>query len=311
MYSLLSKKGDKTEPANYLPISLTCILCKVFEHVVASGISKHFTDEKNLFELQHGFREKRFCETQLIMLVDEHAKNMQFGKQTDLILFDFSKAFDKVAHEKLLKLHFNGINGNTLNWLKDFLGNRTQLVLLNGSNSDSNQVSSSVPQGSVFGPILFLTYINMINDLPDQVRSRVWLLADDTVMYLALDKQDNSEILHKNIEAIERWEKLWSMSFNPSKCQVIHVTRRKTPFQTKYNLHCCVVESVPSAKYFGHFNRRLKWTDHINVIPKKANPTLGFLKRNYQPSLRFYSINPLLTWFIPEQHLTSSSEVYV
>ena len=65
-----------------------------------------------IFELQHGFREKRSCETQLVMLVDEIAKNMQTGKQTDLVLLDFSKAFDKVTHEKLIsKLHFYGIRG--------------------------------------------------------------------------------------------------------------------------------------------------------------------------------------------------------
>ena len=122
--SPIFKKGDKSDPANYRPISLTCVLCKVLEHVVASSISRHFTEQNILFDLQHGFREKRSCETQLIMLVDELAKNMQAKKQTDLILLDFSKAFDKVAHEKLLlKLHFYGIRGNTLNWIKDYLDN--------------------------------------------------------------------------------------------------------------------------------------------------------------------------------------------
>ena len=80
--------------------------------------------------MQHGFREKRSCEAQLIMLIDELAKNMQMGKQTDLILLDFSKAFDKVAHEKLLlKLHHYGIRGDTLKWKKDFLDNRKQMEL--------------------------------------------------------------------------------------------------------------------------------------------------------------------------------------
>ncbi|MEW8548673.1 MAG: reverse transcriptase family protein, partial [Candidatus Thiodiazotropha sp.] len=277
--SPIFKKGDKTDPANYRPISLTCVLCKVLEHVVASGISKHFTDQNILFELQHGFREKRSCETQLIMLVDELARNMQSSKQTDLILLDFSKAFDKVAHEKLLsKLHYYGIRGNTLRWIKDFLDNRSQAVILNGSNSDSIPVSSGVPQGSVLGPILFLAYIN---DLPDQVRSRVRLFADDTAMYLALDIQGDSEILQKDLESLEKWEKLWDMSFNPAKCQVIHVTRRKIPFQTKYILHGCVLESVSSAKYLGvTISDDLRWTNHINDISKKANQTLGFLKRN-------------------------------
>ena len=115
------------------------------------------------------------------MLVDELARNMQSGKQTDLILLDFNKAFDKVAHEKLLlKLHFYDIRGNALNWIKNFLDNRTQLVLLNGTNSDNIPVSPGVPKGSVLGPMLLLAYIN---DLPDQVKSRVRLFADDTAMY--------------------------------------------------------------------------------------------------------------------------------
>ena len=119
------------------------------------------------------------------------------------------------------------------------------------------------------------------DDLPEQVRSRVRLFADDTAMYLALDKQADSEILQKDLEILENWEKLWDMSFNPSKCQVIHVTRRKTPPQTKYHLHGCVLESVPSAKYLGvTISEDLKWSEHINNITKKANETLGFLKRN-------------------------------
>ena len=97
------KKGDKSEPSNCRPISLAWVLCKVLEHIVATSLSKHFTDLSILYELQHGFRERKSCETQLIMLVDELSKNMQMGKQTDLILWDLNKAFDKVAHEKLLQ----------------------------------------------------------------------------------------------------------------------------------------------------------------------------------------------------------------
>lgn len=92
------EKGDKSLAANYRPISLTCILCKVLEHILASNIIKHLDE--------HGFREKRSCETQLIMLVEDLARSASVGKQTDLILLDFSKAFDKVNHSKLIwKLH--------------------------------------------------------------------------------------------------------------------------------------------------------------------------------------------------------------
>ena len=189
-----------------MPISLTCVLCKILEHIVASSLVKHFTELDIFYEMQHGFREKRSCEMQLIMLVDELAKNMQMGKHTDLILLDFSKAFDKVAYEKLLlKLHHYSIRGDTLKWIKDFLDNRKQAVVINGINSEKIPLSSGVPQGSVLGPILFLAYIN---DLPEQVESRVRLFADDTALYLAISSTTESKVLQTDLASVERWAKM-------------------------------------------------------------------------------------------------------
>ena len=159
------------------------------------------------------------------MFVDELSKSMQPGKQTDLILLDFSKALDQVDHEKIIiktpLLQHKGEHSKL-----DFLDNRTQSVILNGSTSHNITVSSGVTQGSVFEPILFLAYIN---DLLEQVRSRVRLFADDTAMYLALDNQADLEILQKDLEILENVEKLWDISFNPSICQFFHVTLSKTP----------------------------------------------------------------------------------
>ena len=277
--SPIFKKGGKSDPSNYRPISLTCVLCKVLEHIVASSVAKHFTELDILYDLQHGFREKRSCEMQLIMLVDELAKNIQMGKQTDLILLDFSKAFDKVAHEKLLlKLHQYGIRGDTLNWIKDFLDNRKQTVVINGINSDEVPVSSGVPQGSVLGPILFLAYIN---DLPEQVKSRVRLFADDTAMNLAISSTTDGQVLQTDLACLEQWEKMWDMQFNPSKCQVLHITRKAKPLDTKYILHNVELESASAAKYLGvTIADDLAWSPHIDNTTKKANQTLGFLKRN-------------------------------
>ncbi len=89
----LFKKGARSNPANYRPISLTCVICKVMEHIIASSLAKHFTNHHILYDLQHGFREKRSCETQLIELVEELSSNLSKGRQSDLILLDFSKAF--------------------------------------------------------------------------------------------------------------------------------------------------------------------------------------------------------------------------
>ena len=167
----------------------------------------------------------------------------------------------------LHKLHFYSIRGNILNWIKYYLDNRTQSVILNGSNSRDIAVSSGVPQGSVLEPILFLAYIN---DLLEQVRSRVRLIADDTAMYLALDNQADLEILQKDLEILENWEKLWDMSFNPSKCQVIHVVWLKTPPQTKYHLHGCALESVPSAIYLGSlYQKTSNGPNTLTTLPKR------------------------------------------
>ena len=146
------KFNDKNNHANYRPISLTCVLCKVLEHIVASNISKHFTNQNILYDLQHGLREKRSCKIQLIMLIDELSKIMQSRKQTCLILLDFSKAFDKVAHEKLLqKLHLYGIRGDTLKWIKNFLDNRKQSVVTNGFHSGTIPVLQTGEMGRGLG----------------------------------------------------------------------------------------------------------------------------------------------------------------
>ena len=96
------KKGNKYDAANYRPISLTCICCKLMEHIIASHIMNHGEEHDILYKLQHGFRKNRSCETQLLEFTDDVSKNLEEGKQTDVLVMDFAKAFDKVCHSLLL-----------------------------------------------------------------------------------------------------------------------------------------------------------------------------------------------------------------
>ena len=207
------------------------------------------------------------------MLVDEIAKNMQMGKQTDLMLLE---AFDEVAHEKLIsKLHFYGIRGKTLSWVKDFLDSRSQAVVLNGQIRQYSSIFWCSAGLSLW------THTLPTHPLPDQVKSRVRLFADDTAIYLAISSEGESITLQNDLFTLEKWEQRWDMSFYPSKWQVLHITRAKCPIQTRYILHGTVLESIPSAKYLGvTISDNLSLTTHIDSVSKKANQTLGCLKRN-------------------------------
>ena len=146
------KKGEKYDAANYRPVSLTCICCKTLEHILVSNINKHIALDNILADCQHGFRSQRSCETQLVQFVHDIISNLDGAvnrghKQTDLIIIDFAKAFDKVPHRRLLhKLEYYGIRGSTHKWINSWLSGRTQQVVLDGQASDPVPVLSGVPQ---------------------------------------------------------------------------------------------------------------------------------------------------------------------
>ncbi len=155
---------------------------------------------------------------------------MQRGKQTDVLIMDFSKAFDKVGHLRLLlKLEHYSIQGRTLYWIKSFLSNRKQGVVLEVEASDKVDVLSGVPQGSVLGPCLFLYFIN---DMPDKITSKVRLFADDTIMYLAVMNDSDTTTLETDLDKLAEWETKWQMQFHPRKCQVPTITRSHTIITT-------------------------------------------------------------------------------
>ena len=234
------------------------------EHIIASNISKHLNKHNALYELQHGFHAKRSCKTQLIQLVEDLRRQLTLGKQTDLVLLDFSKAFDKVNHlKRLYKLACFGIKGNTLKWIQSFLIGRSQTVVLDGESSDEVPVTSGV-----LGPLLFLLYIN---DLPENIQSQVRLFADDTAVSLTVSSLQDSQVLQSDLDSLQCWERTWDMEFSPSKCQVLNITRSRKPVMSRYFMHNQELESVNTAKYLGvNISKDLSWNTHINNITASA-----------------------------------------
>jgi len=299
------KKGDKSKASNYRPISLTCIASKILEHILVSNIMSHFDANTILSPKQHGFRSKHSCETQLIGFSQEIADSLDQGQQTDVIVMDFSKAFDKVDHHKLVhKLKCLGVESKVTSWIQSFLRNRSQQVLVEGKCSDRLPVLSGVPQGSVLGPCLFLAYIN---DLPDSIRSRVRLFADDTIVYLVIRSSSSAESLQQDLHLLEQWEQDWAMEFNPDKCEILRIHRKRKPILFPYRLHDTLLKSANQSKYLGvTISKDLSWAPHINNITSKANNTLRFIKRNVRTNNRKVKETAFKTYVRPQLEYCSS-----
>ncbi len=160
------------------------------------------TDLHNIMtKFQHGFRTKHSCETQLLLTTHDLAKAYDNKLQVDMIVLDVSNAFDKVPHERRLhKLNHFGIGGKTHKWIRTFLMQRSQSVVLEGSYSSKVHVTSGVPQGTVLGPLLFLLYIN---DLPDCVSSTARFFADDCVLYRVIESDKDTKQLQVDLDVLQ------------------------------------------------------------------------------------------------------------
>ena len=189
------------------------------------------------------------------------------------------QAFDVVPHARLLyKLEFYGIKGATLRWISSFLHERTQRVVVDDQTSDEAPVTSGVPQGSVLGPILFLVYIN---DMPEYIKSSCRLFADDSIIYRVIQGLRDCATLQDDLDRLHQWELDWGMLFNPSKCNIMNVSKSPNCKPNKYSLKGVVLETIPNAPYLGvNISSNLSWRHHIKKCSAKANRTLGFVRRN-------------------------------
>ena len=277
--SPIYKKGDRTLAENYRPVSLTSVCCKVLEHIIHSNVMNHFDTHSVLTDKQHGFRSNHSTESQLILTVQDLANSLNHKKQVDLIIMDFSKAFDVVAHNRLLqKLKRYGIQNKTHSWISSFLKHRVQRVVVGGEHSTWAEVDSGVPQGTVLGPLLFLAYIN---DLPNNINSSVRLFADDCVLYREINNEFDNQSLQDDLDTLVDWQNTWQMSFNPKKCHTMRLTHSKKPKLYDYKLGDSILQETKSHSYLGvTLTNDLTWNNHIIQVASTANRTLAFVMRN-------------------------------
>ena len=281
----LFKKGNKSNPGNYRPVSLTSIPCKLLEKIIRNSIFSHLSENSLLTDCQHGFVSKRSCVTNLIKVLDDWTDILDDGEPVDTVYLDFAKAFDCVPHVRLLrKLEAYGIRGQVRDWIGDFLSERKQRVKVNGTLSGWGDVISGVPQGSVLGPVLFVIYIN---DLPDVVNSLCSMYADDTKVYRSVSTDKDIECLQKDLDSLVDWADKWQMRFNAEKCKILRMGTINKKHEYSMRKHGSVdrvnLESSRVERDLGiYIDSDLKFSKHVETQVNKANRIVGLIRRSYE-----------------------------
>ena len=274
----IHKGGSAQDVRNYRPVSLTCIVSKIFERCVYNKIFPYLVDK--IHDLQHGFMKGLSTTTQLIQVYDEINAIVDKNGQVDSIYLDLSKAFDSISHRLLIhKIQCFGINGKLHAWLNNYLCDRQQRVVVEGKMSPYLPVISGVPQGSILGPLLFLLFIN---DLPTYVseRSKMALYADDAKLYRQINSYNDTLELQSDLEHVYNWSLIWNLKFNLKKCSVVTFTRKRNKIHFFYNIQGSVLKNINSITDLGIIvESNLSWDLHVKSVVKKAFNVLWFLKR--------------------------------
>jgi hypothetical protein len=282
------KKGCKKIPANYRPVSLTSVPCKIMERMIRDIIMKYLLDNDLVHHSQHGFMPGKSCTTNLLETLDSITNSLNENCLVIMVLLDLAKAFDSVPHNVLIdKLKAYGICGNLLDWISSFLKERKQRVVLGETETDWVEVLSGVPQGSVLGPLLFLIFIN---DLPDELANLCKLFADDTKLLGTVRSNDDVIRIQSDLDALSSWANNSGMSFNINKCKIMKIGKCPPEvtlpigFTMYDNLkNKLVLEEVSEEKDLGVvWQNNLKWSEHVSRACSMAYMKLGMLRRTFR-----------------------------
>ncbi len=275
------KKGNKSDPNNYRPVSLLCTTEKILEKIVFKYLYNHIRDNSLLSKWQSGFLPGCSTISQLLEIYHQFCQSVDDGKEVRVVFLDISRAFDRVWHAGLLfKLHKYGVRGELLKWISDYLTNRQQRVGLDGQFSNWGDILAGVPQGSILGPLLFLIFIN---DLTEVVRfTQIRLFADDTCLYITVDNREHTkDLINLDLHAMHEWSEQWLVSFSEPKTKSLIISNKHDRnLNPPLEMNGVLLEEVKSHKHLGvTLSHNLTWSNHIDDTYVKAMKRLDVLLR--------------------------------
>ena len=278
------KSNDHSNPSNYRPISLLPILSKLLEHHIHFLISEYLSLFHPISNDQWGFQAGKSTVSALLATTYTWFQQLESGGEICAIFFDIKKAFDTVPHRALLvKLKQLNLNPTLIRWICSYLMGRKQKVVVEGETSEPIHVVSGVPQGSVLGPLLFIIYIDSINDSVLSVNSKTSQYADDMLLTKPVRTTADYADLQTDIDSLNRWVTENHLTFNYSKCKYMLISRKRiVTCPPDLKLEASSLERVQSYKYLGlNLTSNLSWSDHINSISTKAKKLVGLLYRRF------------------------------
>jgi len=285
----LRKKEPFTNPLNYRPISVTSYFARLFEKCIAEELTRECEELKILPDCQDGFRPHRSTELLMLKSLNDWHKNLALGKATDVIYFDYAKAFDSVNHKKLAaKLYNRGFAVKLVEWIVEFLSHRKFSVKIGDHRSRQYDVVSGVPQGTVLGPILFIIFTSELPSIIKDDSITIRMFADDTKIYRSFEHNESGAPLQTAIDAISTWSSTWQLKLEASKCQHLCIGEGRT---FAYYIAGALVPQRNNLRDLGFtIQTNLSFKLHIEAIAKSA-----LLKMKHVLRVLYTSNSMLLT----------------
>ena len=264
------KKGLKSEPSNYRPISILPCISKVAERIIADQLSQYLESSGQMTHVQHGFRRYHSTNTGLLHLTELIREKLDQGKGVGLVALDLSKAFDTIDHNILItKMAKFGLGTSAINFFINYLSDRTFIVKTPEDTSKVHRIKAGMPQGSILGPLLFNMYVN---DLPKEVEhSQVVMYADDTTIMTSSAIPSNIQVdLEGDLARLEDWFNANNLTLNTNKTEfmlIVNTNRRKYFNNIRIEVGGKLIAEKEHMKILGvTLNNRLKWDTHARIL---------------------------------------------